>query len=54
MNKERYGNSITECTSIFAMNDMDLGKTSLVKHSIRLMDNSPFKEHYQPDPTEHV
>ena len=25
---------------------MDLSKTSLVKHSIRLMDNAPFKEHY--------
>ena len=25
---------------------MDFGKTSLVKHSIRLTDNTPFKEHY--------
>ena len=35
-----------EYTSIFAMSDMDLGKTSLVKHSMRLMDNTPFKECY--------
>ena len=28
------------------MNDMDLDKTSLVKHSIRLTDNTPFKECY--------
>ena len=28
------------------MSDMDLGKTSLVKHSIRLTDNTPFKECY--------
>ena len=28
------------------MSDMDLGKTSLVKDSIRLTDNTPFKEHY--------
>ena len=30
---------------------MDLGKTSLVKHSIRLKDNTPFKEHYQQIPS---
>ena len=36
----------SEYTSIFAMSDMDLGKTSLVEHSIRLMDNIPFKEYY--------
>ena len=41
---------ITEYASIFAMIDMDLGKTSLVKHSIRLTDNTPFKEHYQQIP----
>ena len=35
---------ITEYVSIFAMSDMDLGKTSLVKHGIILMDNIPFKE----------
>ena len=28
------------------MSDMDLGKTSLVKHNISLMDNTPFKECY--------
>ena len=28
------------------MSNMDLGKISLVKHSIRLTDNTPFKEHY--------
>ena len=38
---------IMEYASIFAMHDMDLGKTSLVKHSIGLMDNTPFKEHCQ-------
>ena len=36
----------TVYTGISSMNDMDLGKTSLVKHSIRLTDNTPFKEHY--------
>ena len=28
------------------MSDMDLDKTSLVKHSIKLTDNTPFKEKY--------
>ena len=42
---------ITEYTSIFAMSDMDLGKASLVKHSIRLTDNTPFKECYQQIPS---
>ena len=37
---------ITEYTGIFAMSDMDLGKTSLVKHNIRLTDNTPFQKHY--------
>ena len=41
---------ITEYASIFAMTDMDLGKTSLVKRSIRLTDNTPFKECYQQIP----
>ena len=38
---------IVEYASIFTMQDVDLGKTSLVKHIIRLMDNTPFKEHYR-------
>ena len=46
MNKRRPGEFIMEYTGIFAMSDMDLCKTSLVKHSITLTDNTPFKEHY--------
>ena len=41
---------ITEYAGIFAMSDMDLGKTSLVKHSIRLTDNTKFQDHYQQIP----
>ena len=37
---------ITEYAGIFAMSNMDLGRTSLVKHSIRPTDNTPFKEPY--------
>ena len=46
MNKKAW-DLITEYADIFAMSEMDLGKTSLVKHSIGLTDNTPFKEHYQ-------
>ena len=38
---------MTEYTGTFAMSNMDLGKTSLVKHSNRLTDTTPFKECYQ-------
>ena len=31
---------------MFSKSDMNCGKTFLVKHSIRLTDNNPFKEHY--------
>ena len=37
---------IIEYTGIFSLRDMDLGKTSLVKHRIRLTDNTTIKEHY--------
>ena len=35
---------ITKYAGIFAMSNIDLGKTSLIKHSIRLTDNTLFKE----------
>ena len=31
---------------LFACNDLDVGKTSLIKHWIELTDLMPFKEHY--------
>ena len=34
---------ITEYATIYDMSGMDLGQISLVKDSIRLMDNTPFK-----------
>ena len=37
-------------TSLFAMGDMDMGKTSLTKHSVRLTDNTPFMQHYWQTP----
>ena len=37
---------LTDYGVVFAENDMDLGKTSLVKHHINLTDYRPFKERY--------
>ena len=30
---------------VYIMHDMELGNTSFMKHSIRLMENTPFKEY---------
>ena len=32
---------------LFAYSDLDLGKTTLIKHKIEVTDWMPFKEHYQ-------
>ena len=32
---------------LFALKDIDLGKTDKVKHSIKLTDYTPFKERYR-------
>ena len=32
---------------LFAHSDLDLGKTALIKHKIRLMEQTPFKERYR-------
>ena len=41
---------IIEYGSLFALKDLDLGKTDKVKHSINLIDNTPFKERYRRIP----
>ena len=38
---------ICEFTCIFSQDDLDLGKTSIVKHSIKVHDPVPFKEWYR-------
>ena len=35
------------CTCIFSQDDLDLGKTSIVKHSIKVNDPALFKEWYR-------
>ena len=44
--QEAY-NLIHEYACIFSQNDLDLGKTSIIKHSIKLTDPTPFEEHYR-------
>ena len=41
---------ICEYACIFSQNDLDIGKTSIVKHSIKLTDTIPFKECYRHIP----
>ena len=41
---------IHEYACIFSQNDLDLGKTSIVKHSIKLTDLTMFKEYYRHIP----
>ena len=41
--QKSHGKPKTYYTSIFTMSDIHLGQTSLVKHFMRIMDNTPFK-----------
>ena len=43
-------NPIVEYQHLFALNLKELGKTSLVKHDIKLDDMTPFKEWYRRIP----
>ena len=38
---------IHEFACIFSQDDLDLGKTSIVKHSIKVNDSVPFKKFYR-------
>ena len=42
--QEEIQKLIKEVSFLFALDDLDLGKMSIVKHTIKLMDNTPFKE----------
>ena len=41
---------LTKYGLLFALSDMDLGKTSMVRHTIMLRDRVPFKEFYKQIP----
>ena len=48
--KEEVKALLKEYASIFALDDLDLGKTAMVKHEIKLTDYTPFKERYRRIP----
>ena len=48
--QEEAGSLMREYAWIFSQHDLDLGETSLVKHSIKLTNETPFKEHYRKIP----
>ena len=39
-----------EYSDVFTLNPLELGRTSLVKHTIKVVDPKPFKERYQRIP----
>ena len=45
--QQEADNLIHEYAYIFLQNDLDLGKTLIIKHSVKLTDPTPFKEHYR-------
>ena len=49
-NQQEAHNIAIEYGFLFALNNLDLGKTSIVKHEIKLPDYTPFKERYHRIP----
>ena len=45
--QKQAGELLLKWEHLFACNDLDLGKTALIKHKIRLTDQTPFKERYR-------
>ena len=45
--QQKANNLIHEYVCIFSQSNLDLGKTSIIKYSIKLTDPTPFKEHYR-------
>ena len=41
---------LVDSADVFAKTDLDLGKCNLIKHSIKITDPQPFKEHYRRIP----
>ena len=48
--KTRVELLLTEWEGVFSTNDLDVGFTNAVKHSIRLNDNTPFKQKHRRIP----
>ena len=51
MSNQEKGDLAVEFTDVFSRYDLDMGKTSIVKHEIKLkLGSKPFKECYQLTP----
>ena len=48
--KQEIRDLLTEYNDLFTLDDLELGKTSLLKDSFKLMNDTPFKERYQRIP----
>ena len=48
--KEQAREPVLKWEHLFAHSDLELGKTSVIKHQIELTDQMTFKEHYQHIP----
>ena len=48
--KKEVKKLIKEFGSLFVLNNLDLGRTYIIKHTIKLTDYNPFKEGYQRIP----
>lgn len=46
--KDRIVKKLNDMPEVFAMNDIDFGRTDKVKHHIKLSDQTPFKHRAQP------
>ena len=49
--KSRIQETLEDFHDVFALGSMELGHTSLVKHSIKILDPKPFKERYRRIPS---
>ena len=48
--KQSIKETFEEFHDVFALNPMELGRTSLVQHNIKITDPKPFKERYRRIP----
>ena len=48
--QQKVHDVLVEYQHLFALNDLELGKTSKVKHQIKLNNNVPFKDRYRRIP----
>ena len=50
VDQEQFMELLLKWEHLFSHSNLDLGKTSLIKHQIELTDWTPFKDHYQHIP----